>query len=171
MTDDPKADPNKGLQKAQVRFDCHGSATGKMRNELAVTMKLPFEEGPFELATDEGSFHGGDATAPPPLALFVASMTGCIMTQIRAFAKRLDVTLNDLTVDTRAVWDWEAKGRVYETAPHYFEIDVSIDSSDDEARVVQLINVAKKGCFIEQTLSTANIIHHRMKTEDGWKTV
>ncbi len=171
MTDDPNADPNKGLQKAQVRFDCHGSAIGKMRNELVVTMKLPFEEGPFELATDEGSFHGGDATAPPPLALFVASMTGCIMTQMRAFAKRLDVTLNDLQVDARAVWDWEAKDRVYETAPQYFEIDVSIDSPNEEARVIQLINVAKKGSFIEQTLSTANTIHHRIKTEDGWKTV
>jgi len=164
-------DPNKGMQKAQVRFDCHGQATGKMRNELVVMMKLPFEEGPFELATDEGSFHGGDATASPPLALFVASITGCIMTQMRAFAKRLDITLNDLTVDSRAVWDWEAKGRVYETAPHYFEIDVSIDSPDEEARVIQLINVAKKGCFIEQTLSKANTINHRMKTADGWKAV
>ncbi|WP_375589287.1 hypothetical protein ABWH89_20875 [Hoeflea alexandrii] len=64
-------DPNKGMPpRAQVRFDCLGQATGKMRNELSVHMKLPFEEGPFELATDEGSFHGGDASAPPPLALF-----------------------------------------------------------------------------------------------------
>ena len=92
-----ESDPNKGMpQRAQVRFDCSGKAVGKMRNELSVLMKLPFQEGPFELATDEGSFHGGDATAPPPLALFVAGLTGCIMTQIRAFAKRLNVSLNDL---------------------------------------------------------------------------
>jgi len=65
-------------EKALVQFDCIGKATGKMRNDLTVHMKLPFEEGPFEMATDEGSFHGGDATAPPPLALFVAGLTGCI---------------------------------------------------------------------------------------------
>ena len=162
-------DPNKGLpDKAQVQFDCHGRATGKMRNDLNVYMKRPFEEGPFELATDEGSFHGGDASAPPPLALFVAGLTGCIMTQIRAFAKRMDVSLNDLNVDTRVVWDWEAKGGIYETAPHSFEIDVMIDSGDEESKVVALIEAAKKGCFLEQTLGQANTIRHRMKVSDGW---
>lgn len=157
--------------KAQVRFDCKGQATGKMRNDLAVTMKLPFEEGPFIMATDEGPFHGGDATAPPPLALFVAGLTGCIMTQIRAFAKRLEVTLNDLDVETRVVWDWEAKGKIYETAPKSLEIDVMIDSDDDQEKIIELINTAKKGCFIEQTLGRSNTINHRMKTKDGWVDV
>ena len=46
-----------------------------MRNELTVDMISPLKET-FELATDEGRFHGGDATAPPPLALFIASITG-----------------------------------------------------------------------------------------------
>ncbi len=164
--------PNKGLPaKAQVQFDCHGQAVGKMRNELEVNMKLPFEEGPFVLATDEGSFHGGDATAPPPLALFVAGLTGCIMTQIRAFAKRLGVSLNDLNTDVRVTWDWEAKGRVYETAPHSFEIDVLIDSDDAQEKVVALIEAAKKGCFLEQTLGQSNTIRHRMKTATGWVDV
>lgn len=163
---------NKDLPlKAMVQFDCNGSATGKMRNELAVTMKLPFEEGPFELATDEGSFHGGDASAPPPLALFVGGLTGCIMTQIRAFAKRMRVSLKDLNVETRVKWDWEAKGKIYETAPHSFEIDVMIESDDDDELVVDLINAAKKGCFIEQTLGRQNTIRHRMKTAGGWVEV
>jgi len=161
--------PNTNLPtKAQVQFDCQGQAVGKMRNELNVQMKQPFEEGPFELATDEGSFHGGDATAPPPLALFVAGLTGCIMTQIRAFAKRMNVSLIDLKVDTRVVWNWEAKGRIYETAPHSFEIDVMVDSDDEREAVVALINAAKKGCFLEQTLGQVNTIRHRMKVADGW---
>lgn len=163
---------NSGLpDHAEVRFDCKGHATGKMRNDLSVTMKLPFEEGPFEMATDEGSFHGGDATAPPPLALFVAGLTGCIMTQIRAFAKRMGVSLKDLNVETRVIWDWQAKGRIYETAPKSFEIDVLIDSDDDQHKVVDLINAAKKGCFIEQTLGRSNTIRHRMKTPGGWVDV
>ncbi|MEQ6249990.1 OsmC family protein [Sulfitobacter sp. HNIBRBA3233] len=162
--------PNAGLPpQAEVVFDCHGDATGKMRNDLVVHMREPMLEGPFELATDEGPFHGGDASAPPPLALFVAGLTGCIMTQIRAFAKRLDVTLDDLSVDCRVAWDWTAKGRIYETAPKSFEIDVDITSPDAEEAVVALINAAKKGCFLEQTLGVANTINHRMKTPDGWK--
>ncbi len=157
------------MQRALVQFDCHGTASGKMRNDLRVHMRKPFNEGPFELATDEGSFHGGDGTAPPPLALFVAGLTGCIMTQIRAFAKRMGVTLTNLTVDARVQWDWEAKGRIYETGPRSFEVDVAIESDDPEIKVAALINAARKGCFIEQTLGRQNTIRHRMKTPTGWK--
>ncbi len=155
-------------QKAQVQFVCHGKATGKMRNDLEVSMKLPFEEGPFIMATDEGSFHGGDASAPPPLAYFIAGLTGCIMTQMRAFAKRLGVPIQSLDVQASAIWDWEAKGRVYETAPNRFDIDVLIESDAHLDKITELIETAKKGCFIEQTLGQANVIKHRLKTNDGW---
>ena len=153
--------------EAIVQFDCHGTAVGKMRNELDIHMVQPSEEH-FQMASDEGPFHGGDATAPPPLALFVGALTGCIMTQIRAFAKRLGVTLNDLQVDTREQWNWKAVGRVYETAPRSFEIDVTIDSPDSIEKVLELVETAKKGCFLEQTLGVKNTIHHRIKTADGW---
>ncbi len=148
-------------QQTQVQFNCSGTAVGKMRNELAVEMVKPFHER-FELATDEGAFHGGDATAPPPLALFVAGLTGCLMTQIRAFAKRLDVTLSDLRVETRVVWDWQKAGRIYETAPHSFEIDVLIDSPNAFEDTVTLVKAAQKGCFLEQTLGQQNTIRHRI---------
>lgn len=154
--------------EAIVQFDCQGKAVGKMRNDLEVQMVKPFEER-FQMATDEGPFHGGDATAPPPLALFVGALTGCIMTQIRAFAKRLGVTINDLDVDTRVQWDWKVVGRVYETAPKSFEIDVTIDSPDPEDKVLELIESAKKGCFVEQTLGVRNTVRHRLKTDAGWR--
>lgn len=161
--------PETAPPRAVVRFECSGQAVGKMRNELDVRMVEPMEER-FELATDEGPFHGGDATAPPPLALFVGGLTGCIMTQIRAFAKRMDVALNDLSVETRVAWDWERAGRLYETAPKSFEIDVLIDSDAPLERQLALVQAAKKGCFIEQTLGRENRITHRLKTAEGWVT-
>jgi len=159
------------MERAIVQFDASGTATGKMRNDLSVTMALPFAEGPWEMATDEGSFHGGDGTAPPPLALFVGGLTGCIMTQIRAFARRMGVKLGDLRGETRVQWDWEARGRIYETAPRGFEIDVLMESPNTEAEVAALIEAAKKGCFIEQTLGRSNTIRHRLKTDGGWVDV
>ena len=161
------ATPDNMPQRAEVQFNCTGTAVGKMRNELAVEMVRPFYES-FELASDEGAFHGGDASAPPPLALFVGGLTGCIMTQIRAFAKRLGVTITDLRVETRVVWDWEKAGRVYETGPKSFEIDVLLDSPDATEKAVELIETAKKGCFIEQTLGQSNTIRHRLKHGDGY---
>lgn len=159
--------PETMLQRAVVQFDCHGQAVGKMRNELDVRMVKPFEER-FELATDEGPFHGGDSSAPPPLALFVGGLTGCIMTQIRAFAKRLGVPLNDLSVDVRVQWDWAACERVYETAPKAFEIDIALDSDADLKDQLALIDAAKKGCFIEQTLGQSNRIRHRLRQGSDW---
>lgn len=154
--------------RMQVQFNCTGTASGKMRNDLAVSMVQPLQEH-FEMATDEGPFHGGDATAPPPLALFVGGLTGCIMTQIRAFSKRLGVTLDDLQVDVRVIWNWEKTGKTYVTEPESFEIDIDIDSPDDEAAILELIEAAKKGCFIEQTLKQPNVVRHRYKTPAGWR--
>ena len=58
-----------GLRAPNTPNACTGTAVGKMRNALAVEMVRPFRET-FQLASDEGPFHGGDASAPPPLALF-----------------------------------------------------------------------------------------------------
>lgn len=153
-----------------VTFKCAGNATGKMRNDLDVRMVEPFEEQ-FTLATDEGPFHGGDATAPPPLALFVGGLTGCIMTQLRAFAKRMDVIIDDLQVETTVKWKWMPKGRIYETEPESFDIDILLSSPSETKRQIELVNAAKKGCFIEQTLSVPNTITHRIKTDQGFINV
>lgn len=151
----------------EVVFTCAGQAVGKMRNELDVQMTQPMHET-FSLATDEGPFHGGDASAPPPLALFIGGLTGCIMTQLRAFAKRMDVQIDDLQVECKVVWQWTPKGRIYETAPKSFEIDVLLDSPSPIEDQLALIAAAKKGCFLEQTLGQQNTIRHRLKTEDGF---
>lgn len=148
-------------ERAEVQFNCTGVAVGRMRNELSVEMARPFRET-FELATDEGAFHGGEASAPPPLALFVAGLTGCLMTQIRAFSRRLDVSAEALRVETRVVWDWRKAGRVYETAPKSFEIDIHLDGPESRERLIDLIEAAKKGCFLEQTLGQANLVRHAL---------
>jgi len=150
-----------------VTFTCRGQAVGKMRNELDVRMIEPMEER-FTLATDEGPFHGGDATAPPPLALFVGGLTGCLMTQLRAFAKRMDVVIDDLQVDTKVCWQWTPHGRIYETAPKSFDIDIFLESSSPLDDQIALVQAAKKGCFVEQTLSEKNTINHRIKTDSGF---
>ncbi len=153
-----------------VTFVCKGQAVGKMRNELDVKMTEPMVEQ-FALASDEGPFHGGDATAPPPLALFVGGLTGCIVTQLRAFAKRMEVEITDLRVETTVRWGWEPKGRIYETHPKSFDIDVFLESPSALEDQIGLIQAARKGCFVEQTLGRANTISHRIRTPSGFARV
>jgi uncharacterized OsmC-like protein len=155
---------------AEVRFDCTGIATGKTRNDLTVTMVRPFAET-FVPATGESAFRGGDATAPPPLALFVAGLTGLPMTQIRAFGKRLGVPAAGLRVETRVVRDRARADRVYQTAPRGFEIDIHLGAAVPDDDRAALGAAARKGCFLEQTLGQANTIRHRLAVAEGWREV
>jgi len=53
-----------------VIFEGTGRATGKMRNDISVNWPMMKES--FELATDEGPFHGGMSYDPDPCFLQTA---------------------------------------------------------------------------------------------------
>ncbi len=155
----------------EVRLQCSAHAVGKMRNEMQVRFVSKPEAGPFEMATDEAAAFGGEGTAPPPLAYFISGLTACLMTQIRTFAKRTGVAIESLKVDTVATWQWVPVGRLYESAPRAFEIDIQLESPAPQSHIIELIGAAKKGCFIEQTLAQANSIQHRFLSAEGWVEV
>jgi uncharacterized OsmC-like protein len=152
----------------EVIFEGVGRSSGKMRNDISVTWPMMKES--FELATDEGPFHGGDGTAPPPLALFTAALTGCLMTQIRAFSKRLDVPIGAVEVRAKLHWEGEQEGNdPYVTNPVGFSLDVNLGSDASASDQHRLLSAAKKGCFIEQTLAKGLIVDHRLKIGDDWQ--
>ena len=150
-----------------VIFEGVGTTGDNMRNDISV--EWPMMKEKFELATDEGPFHGGDGTAPPPLALFTAALTGCLMTQIRAFAKRLKIEIKHVEVKAKLHWKGEQVGMdPYVTHPVGFSLDVDIDSPADADALKHLLDCAKKGCFIEQTLAQGLIVDHRLKIDGEW---
>src|SRR6056297_3926509 len=87
-----------------VHFTAEGVCVGKLRNEVNLTAVEPFQVNRM-LATDEGHFQGGEDTAPTPLEFFLTGLVGCLMTQIRVFARRMKVDMRDLTVTCRARWE------------------------------------------------------------------
>jgi uncharacterized OsmC-like protein len=150
-----------------VIFEGTGVATGKMRNDISV--EWPMMKESFDLATDEGPFHGGDGTAPPPLALFTAALTGCLMTQIRAFSKRLKIDIGRVEVKARLHWKGEQIGNdPYVTDPVSFSLDVDLDTGASADQQRALLDAAKKGCFIEQSLAKGVIVGHRLKLGSEW---
>lgn len=150
-----------------IIFEGTGTSTGKMRNDIKVHFATMNES--FELATDEGPIHGGDSTAPPPLALFTAALTGCIMTQIRAFSKRLKVPVGQVTVNAKLHWRGEQIGRdPYTTAPVGFDLDIDFDSTASKNDQMRLLETAKKGCFIETTLMQGLAVGHRLQIDGDW---
>ena len=88
-----------------LKFTGNATNKGSMRNDIDVSFESMNET--FKLATDEGAFHGGKGTAPPPLALFTASLCGCVMTQIKAFGKKLKIEVNEIKIDASMEWEGE----------------------------------------------------------------
>lgn len=161
---------NISAKKFDVIFEGVARSSGKMRCDVNVDFVTTGES--FELATDEGSIHGGENTAPPPLALFTGALAGCLMTQIRAFAKRLKIDVRGVEIKTRLHWEAEQIGHEpYVGAPVGFNLDVDIDSDAEPHDLKRLLDAARKGCFLEATLDRANSITHRLRIDDEWVNV
>ncbi len=152
--------------RAEVAFTCRGHATGKMRIELDMKVVQPFKESGAR-ASEEGPFHGSDARASPPLALFTAGLTGCVTAEIRAFAGRMDVVIDDIDVEDRVLRDWAKAGRVCVMVPESFETGGFLASPSQDAQMA-LIAAAKTGSVPEQTLGQANVIRHRLRDAAGF---
>ena len=153
-----------------VIFEGTARSSGKLRSDIDVEFVTTKET--FQLATDEGKIHGGDNTAPPPLALFTAALTSCLMTQIRAFAKRLKIPAEQVTIGARLHWRAEQVGREpYIGSPVGFSLDVDIQGPESDEDKKRLLEAGIKGCFLEQTMGQTNTISHRLLLNDEWVDV
>ena len=151
-----------------VAFECDAIGVGKMRCEMDVRLVVP-QVTEWELASDEYGFHGGDGTVPLPIAYFIAGLTSCLMTQMRAFSRQLRVDIENPKISCRCEWEATQKGREpYESAPRSITMDISFDTDSPVEDRLRLIEATRKGCFIEAMLTPQNEIAHRLKTEDGW---
>ncbi len=149
-----------------LKFTGNATNKGSMRNDIDVSFESMNET--FKLATDEGAFHGGKGTAPPPLALFTASLCGCIMTQIKAFGKKLKIEVNEIEIDASMEW----QGEVLEEGPYKancygYNLDIDIISEEPIERKKKLLEAAINGCFIEASLKPG-IVKHRLKDKESW---
>ena len=150
-----------------VMIEARGVNLGKFRNDIDVAVRIPTQHE-TSLATDEGAYHGGEATAPSPLAYFTTSLNACLMTQIRAFSKRLGIPLTTITVNTRFEWRADQAGRApYEATALAFTVDAELGGEASEADQLRLFRAAQKGCFVEQSLKPG-LAKHRLKRGDLW---
>ena len=152
-----------------LKFTGNATNKGSMRNDIDVSFVSMNET--FKLATDEGAFHGGKGTAPPPLALFTASLCGCIMTQIKAFGKKLKIEVNEIEIDASMEW----QGQVLEEGPYKascdgYNLDIDIISKEPIERKKKLLEAAINGCFIEASLKPG-IVKHRLKYKENWISI
>ncbi len=115
-------------------------------------------------------FEAGDA-AFPALALLAAAVVSSLLVQIRLVATAQDTPLGAVVIEASFSWCGTRIGAApYQTRLDALQIAVSIDaeSSAGEGRLLQLLDAARQGCFIQQTLLRANPIAHRLRRPGGW---
>ena len=107
----------------------------------------------------------GELTSAP---FHLTGLIGCLMTQIRVFARRKKIDLRELKVSCRAHWEALPDDDMpYSARPVGFEIDIDIESDSAEGDVRNLIDGAKRACFVEATLSQKNDIRHTLRLNAG----
>lgn len=153
-----------------VIWEADTRTTDRLRTETIVRQASIGNHPEFTVHTDEVGYpHGGDQTAPAPLAYFATGLTTCLTTQVRAFAKKLHIDVRAIRIKARCHWRADAIGREpYVGSPVSFHLDVDIDSDAGEADLRRLLETAKKGCFFEQTLNRTNEVTHRLKVGEEW---
>ena len=157
------------IKTFNVTYELRGHSVGKMRNEVIGRQIEPTIEPEFNMASDEAGFHGGEGTAPLPLAYFCTGLVTCLMTQIRAFSKRLKINIRGVDVTAIIRWQAKSKGRdPYEASPLGFQLDVDMDSDASFEEQSRLLEAAKKGCFIEATLANPIHVKHRIKSNGNF---
>lgn len=158
------------LHTFDVTWEADTRTTDRLRTETRVRQLSIGNHPEFIILTDEVSYpHGGDQTAPAPLAYFATGLSTCLVTQIRAVAKKLRLELRGIRVKARCAWQAEARGREpYVGAPVSFDLDVELDCDADRDMQVRLLDLARKACFFEQTLLRPNVLNHRLKIGSDW---
>ena len=155
------------VRTVDIIFDAHAKTLGKMQSEITVTSR--YSNLTVTLQTDEGKLHGGEGKAPMPIHYFAAGVVTCLMTQMKAFAKRLRIPLDDLSMTAMFHWQLEQQGRdPYVAEPVGFTIDIEAGSDASTEDLKRLVAAAREGCFAEKALTRAVPIGHRLKVGEDW---
>lgn len=154
-------------QQFEIKFGAEGTCVARFRNEISVRSKGAHVRE-FELPTDEGPNHGGDESAPTPLAYFTAALTGCLMTQLRAFSRHLGLPVTEISVVTECHWQaYQQPDKTYDSSPVAFSMDVDVKGELSAVEKRALLRAAQKGCFVEQSLRPG-LVQHRLKVDGQW---
>ncbi len=152
-----------------VRFELAAVAIGKRRNEVQVGMVRPRLLRKWDLASDEAAFHGGEETAPKPLAIFATGILTCFMTQMRTFARDCGVEVQGLRTTAAVDWTAQRNGLApYVALPGRMQIDIELDTQAPIEAQKLLVKTAARGCFAEAMLREPPL--HRLWHGSDWIT-
>ena len=105
-------------------------------------LRAVVDAGRFQLIVDEPESVGGTDRGPQPTDVLLASITSCFAIAMAYAARKHGTELSDLQVSASATYD----------GPRFSTIAISLTSTMPRATLEQLIPLAKRVCYVTNTL-------------------
>lgn len=108
----------------------------------------------FELSADEPPKYNGEDTGMMPTELFISSLASCFCLALVYAANKKRMKINDMRVDVSSEAD--TKNLIYK------KLIVKVKSSNSETQLESLIGLAKKYCYVSNTISQSCSIEYEI---------
>ncbi|GJM16198.1 MAG: hypothetical protein DHS20C13_15250 [Thermodesulfobacteriota bacterium] len=108
----------------------------------------------FEIDVDEPPQYHGDDTGMMPTELFISSLASCFCMALVFVAKKKRVDVEDMRVDVSAEADTENF--------RYSKLIVKVLSSVPDRQLKELVEQAKKYCYVSNTISQSCPIEYEI---------
>ncbi len=108
----------------------------------------------FELSADEPPKYSGEDTGMMPTELFISSLASCFCLALVYAANKKRIKINDMRVDVSSEAD--TKNLIYK------KLIVKVKSSNSETELESLIGLAKKYCYVSNTISQSCSIEYEI---------
>lgn len=119
------------------------------KNELSITfgenLRVNAQIGDFEIHTDQSVKNGGDASAPEPFALFLASLGTCAGLYVHRFCQKRNIPTDGVRIIQRIIPD-EVKKRIGKV-----ELDIEVPADFPEKYHDAIVRAAN-GCAVKKYL-------------------
>lgn len=113
----------------------------------------------FQMPVDESPEFSGEDTGMMPTELFLCSLASCFCLAIVYAASREKIVLKDLKVDVAG----EKNGRKF----LFSKCIISVKSSIAQNSLEDLVNSAKRYCFITNTIKEGCPVEYRVNPDSG----
>ena len=111
------------------------------------------------IRVDEAREFGGEDTGPMPTELLVAALASCFCLAMAWAAGKRRVAMEDLRIDVRAHRAGDE--------PRHGSYDLWVHSSTPAAELAPVVELAKRFCWVTNTLSTPPEVHYHLGEDLG----
>lgn len=135
------------IQSILTQKSSVGRGTARTRVHLRKGLTCDVEDGSWSFVVDMSEKHGGRGEGPDPGVYGRTAVGACLAIAYRQWAAKLDVPIDDLTVEIEADYDIRGSYGVGEDAlPGYSEMRyiVTVESDAPEAEIRRLLDTADR---------------------------